>query len=103
MFPNTSVTQSLNRFYSNVSLYRNLSIGSHWKNAGKNSWRAVPLSANIQKKDTPQTMIPQGFCQCKSIGRCLNYGKIKPCHKTGQLRKFLLMRLRNNLFLAKFP
>ena len=80
-----------------------ISISSHWKNAGKHLWRAVSLSTNIQKSDTPQTMIPQGFFQCKSTGRCLNHGKIEPCHRLGQLRKFSLMRLRNNLFLAKFP
>ena len=41
------------------------------------------------KNDTPPTMIPQGFCQCKLIRRRLNNGNIELCHEMGQLRKFL--------------
>ena len=46
------------------------------------------ILSKYTKNDTPPTMIPQGFCQCKSVRRCLNNGNIEPCHEMGQLCKF---------------
>ena len=73
------------------------------------------ILSKYTKNDSPPT-IPQGFCQCKSIRRCINNGNIEPCHEMGQWviqwvmkwvnysnLRFLQMRLRNNLVLAKFP
>ena len=45
-------------------------------------------SQQICKSGTLPTVIPQGFCQCKSIRRCLNNRYNEPCHEMGQLHKF---------------
>ena len=79
LFPNTSFTQSLNCIET-VAL-------AHTGKMLENIYGKQCHSQQYRKNDTPPTMIPQGFYQCKSF-RCLNNRNIEPCHEMGQLCKF---------------
>ena len=46
------------------------------------------ILSKYTKIGIPPIMNRQGFCQCKSIRRCLNNENIEPCHKMDQLHKF---------------